>query len=190
MDRFIQSFLAAAPLSAEDEARLATRSRAGDVQARAELITAGMRLVAMQALMRGLRGEALRDGVQSGAVALIRAVDSFDPARGVRLATYTWKWIAGALVQQTRPEVPLDDVEQTLVVEDGYDVSELDGYVGLEFDVLRMRFGIGDFSGFAMSRRQIAERLNLTSAKVRALEGEAVRQVHRGLARVYDRADE
>ncbi|MFI5425774.1 sigma factor-like helix-turn-helix DNA-binding protein [Aeromicrobium sp. UC242_57] len=60
----------------------------------------------------------------------------------------------------------------------------LDGLSELEADVLRLRFGIGDSSAFPMSRRAVADRLDVTISKVRTIEGQAVRQVRRRLAKV------
>ena len=97
MDASVRRLLEQVPLDAEQEHRLARRMRAGDVDARAALVLAGMRSVVQRALMHGLRGEDLRDGVQAGAVGLIQAVDRFDPDRGARLATYAWAWIGGAM---------------------------------------------------------------------------------------------
>ncbi|MFI5425773.1 sigma factor [Aeromicrobium sp. UC242_57] len=116
MDRFVQNLLSQPTLSASEERVLACRARGGDPDARSALITSGMRAVAMRAILLGLRGEELRDAVQSGAVGLIRAVDRFDPDRGARLATYAWQWIGAEMRRRDRPDVPLDDVDRSSLV--------------------------------------------------------------------------
>ncbi|WP_456696290.1 sigma factor-like helix-turn-helix DNA-binding protein [Aeromicrobium sp. P5_D10] len=184
MDRFLRDLMAMRPLPAHEERTLARRAREGDLEARGELIIAGMRAVVMRAILLGLRGEELRDAVQSGAVGLIRAVDRFDPDRGARLATYAWRWIGAEMRRIERPEVPLGSLEPIV---EGFEVSAADLLDGLSeegAEVLRMRYGIGDFNGFEMSRPAIAARLGISASRVRTIEEQAVRQVRQRLARV------
>ena len=97
VDRYIQDLMSRAPIAADVEQGLARRARAGDVDARHELIESGLRSVALRARLLGLHGEDLRDAVQAGTIGLIRAVDRFDPDRGARLATYAWRWIGAEM---------------------------------------------------------------------------------------------
>jgi RNA polymerase sigma-B factor len=53
------------------------------------------------------RGEALDDLVQVGSVGLIKAVDRFDPTRGVTLGAYATHTIAGEIRRHLRDRVPL-----------------------------------------------------------------------------------
>lgn len=188
MDRFIRELLSSAPLEAAEEHALAVGARAGDPGAREQLIISGLRSVALRASRLGLSGEELRDAVQSGAVGLIRAVDRFDPDRGVRLATYAWQWIGAEMSRPARREVPLDpDVasgEEHLAIEDDL----LAGLPEAGAEVLRLRFGLGRQAAEPMSRRAVGERLGLTISQVRTLEAEAMRQLRRALAKVVDRA--
>jgi RNA polymerase sigma factor (sigma-70 family) len=185
MDAYVQRLLAQAPLTREEEVGLARRARNGDAAARSALVVAGMRSVAQRALMRGLRGEDLRDGVQAGALGLIRAVDRFDPDRGVRLATFAWAWIGAALVDDRPPEVELahDRVDPR-----GRDdaAAWLDGLSPLGADVVRLRFGVGGQP--PLSRREVAGRLCLSESRVRTVEAEAMRHLRRSLGRIGPRA--
>src|ERR1700693_2414876 len=80
-------------LTAGQERSLARRSRSGDRQARALLITSNLRFVVMIAgQYRGYRMP-LEDLIQEGNAGLVRAADRFDPARGVRFASYAVRWI-------------------------------------------------------------------------------------------------
>src|SRR6185369_8114789 len=80
-------------LSADDELRLAALVRAGDTEARRQMIEANLRLVV--AVARGYvgRGVALLDLIEEGNLGLIRAVDKFDPDRRLRFSTYAVWWI-------------------------------------------------------------------------------------------------
>lgn len=192
MDSFVRDVLAMPPLDAAEERELARLARAGDVMAREALITAGMRPVVMRARLRGLRGEELRDAVQSGAVGLIRAVDRFDPDRGVRLATYAWHWIGAAMTVPSRPEVPLEEAERWsdgTAAAPGYGGKDLlAGLPAEQADVLRLRFGLECPPEPPRSRRLVAERLGLSVGRVRTIEATAMRHLHARLANVDDRA--
>ncbi len=76
------------------ELALARRARAGDQQARDQLIEANLRLVVSVARRYyGLGGVELADRVQDGNEGLIRAAAKFDPNRGFRFSTYAIFWI-------------------------------------------------------------------------------------------------
>lgn len=170
------------------ERLLAERARRGDSEARADLIIAGLRAVVLRARMLGLSGEELRDAVQAGSIGLIRAVDRFDPDRGARLATYAWRWIGAEMVVARRPEVPLEEADGACHphadVEDGL----LDGLSDEGAQVLRLRFGLGDGDRSPMSRAAVAQQLGTSVARVRTIEGKAMRQLRERLAKVVDRA--
>jgi DNA-directed RNA polymerase sigma subunit (sigma70/sigma32) len=181
--------MAATPLSPQQEQLLARQARAGDREARAALITSGLRSVALRARMLGLRGEELRDAVQSGAVGLIRAVDRFDPDRGVRLSTYAWRWIGAEMIRAASVrEVPLGELDPSADVPVGGCGDLLDALPEVESQVVSMRFGLASQGACPMTREAVADRLGLTISQVRTLEGKAMRQLRRGLAKVADRA--
>ena len=93
-------------LSADDELRLAALVRAGDAEARRQMIEANLRLVV--AVARGFvgRGVALLDLIEEGNLGLFRAVEKFDPDRKLRFSTYAVWWIRQsvqhALMHQSR----------------------------------------------------------------------------------------
>lgn len=84
-------------LDAAAERALALRVRAGDAQARQEMIEANLRLVV--AVARGYvgRGVPLMDLIAEGNLGLIRAVEKFEPARRLRFSTYAVWWIREAV---------------------------------------------------------------------------------------------
>jgi RNA polymerase primary sigma factor len=84
-------------LTADEERALAERVQQGDEEARDHLIRANVRLVmriARQFLDRGLP---LEDLVQEGMLGLIRAVEGFEPERGLRFSTYAKFWVVQSM---------------------------------------------------------------------------------------------
>ena len=78
-----------------------------DRQARRQLIERHLPLVRAVARRFVHRGESLEDLVQIGALGLIKAVDRFDPARGVTLGAYAAPTIAGEIKNHLRDRATL-----------------------------------------------------------------------------------
>ena len=74
----------------------------GDLAARTHLIEQHMPLVHSLARRYANRGEPLEDLVQIGAIGLIKAIDRFDPDRGVALTTYAMPTIIGEIKRHFR----------------------------------------------------------------------------------------
>ncbi|MHC4627263.1 MAG: sigma-70 family RNA polymerase sigma factor, partial [Planctomycetota bacterium] len=81
--------------------------RENDQWAREQLVRSNLRLVVNIAKKYGDRGMSLGDLIEEGNLGLIRAVDYFDPERGVRFSTYAAWWIKQgikrALLENVQP---------------------------------------------------------------------------------------
>ncbi|MGQ9926435.1 MAG: sigma-70 family RNA polymerase sigma factor [Chloroflexaceae bacterium] len=89
---------AARQLAAESHLPLTERRRleqqvAAGERARAQLINSNLRLVVSIARRYQGHGLSLLDLIQEGSLGLMRAVDKFDPGRGLKFSTYATYWI-------------------------------------------------------------------------------------------------
>ena len=74
---------------------LLPKAKAGDEQARQELIEGNLRLVLSVIQRFDKRGESPDDLFQVGCVGLMKAIANFDPTKQVRFSTYGVPMIAG-----------------------------------------------------------------------------------------------
>lgn len=84
-------------LSPVVEQELAERFRGGDRDAARRLVEGCLSAVVAIAIEYRRTGLPLEDLVQEGNLGLLRAVERFDPGRGVRLSTYAKYWIRAAI---------------------------------------------------------------------------------------------
>lgn len=89
------------PLSKEEEERCLQLARQGDVSARDKLVRHNMRLVAH--VVKKYTGAAETDDMISvGSIGLIKAINTYEPSRGTRLATYTARCIENEILMFIR----------------------------------------------------------------------------------------
>jgi RNA polymerase primary sigma factor len=80
-------------LTPQEEIDLAARIKKGDREAQMLMIKAKLRLVVKIAHDYANLGLSLLDLVSEGNIGLMKAVERFDPAKGVKLSTYAAWWI-------------------------------------------------------------------------------------------------
>lgn len=91
------------PLSEEEEKEYIEKHRAGDEEARRILIEHNLRLVAHIAKKYSpTAGNDADDLISIGTIGLIKAIDSFDENKNIRLATYASRCIANEILMAMR----------------------------------------------------------------------------------------
>ena len=91
-----------APLAPEEEKALLARMAAGDRAARDELICRNLRLVVYLSKKYESSGVPPEDLVSIGTIGLIKAVNTFTPARNIKLATYASRCIGNEILMYLR----------------------------------------------------------------------------------------
>jgi len=104
-----------------------------DQWARDQLVRSNLRLVVNIAKKYGDRGMGLGDLIEEGNLGLIRAVDYFDPNRGVRFSTYAAWWIKQSikrsLLENVQP-VHIPTYMVALINQWRHTASELESTLG------------------------------------------------------------
>ena len=96
--RYIEAARAVPPLDREEEAKLVAAAQAGDRRAADRIALAHLRDVICLARKHRYYGIPLADLIGEGNLGLMRALEKFDPGRGVRFATYATYWIRSFIV--------------------------------------------------------------------------------------------
>ncbi len=87
------------PLTREREVELSERIKAGDLQARNELVQANLRFVIDVAKQYQNRGLGLSDLISAGNLGLMKAAERFDGERGFKFISYAVWWIRQSILQ-------------------------------------------------------------------------------------------
>ena len=90
------------PLKAEEEAEILKRIASGDENAREPLITHNLRLVVYIAKKFESAGTGVEDMISIGTIGLIKAVNTFRPEKGIKLATYASRCIENEILMHLR----------------------------------------------------------------------------------------
>ncbi len=196
------------PLSEEEERLALEGLRQGDLEARRRLIEHNLRLVAHVVKKYHNSGEDPDDLISIGTIGLIKGIDSFDPDKGVRLATYCARCIDNEVLMHLRlkkkssRDVSLYD--PIGVDREGNEISLLD-VLGTEGDVVAEQVEVdvvmewirdfvkdltpkeklvldlrfGLYGHERLTQRDIARKLGISRSYVSRIEKRAVRKILR-----------
>ncbi len=200
------------PLSAEEERRCLELARQGDAAAKEKLIRHNMRLVAH--IVKKYTGAAETDDMISvGSIGLIKAINTYEPGHGTRLATYTARCIENEILmliragKKHRNNLSLSDPVGT--DKDGNELTIMDllfekedkVFGNVERSLMQEKFlaAIGTLltereteiicmryalrGNAPMAQREVAARLKISRSYVSRIEKKALEKLRRGLRR-------
>lgn len=195
------------PLTVHEERECLERCKEGDREARCTLIERNMRLVAHVAKKYQYTDYETEDLLSVGTIGLIKAVNTFNPDRGSRLATYAAKCVENEILMLLRAhkkysrEISL--FEPIGVDKDGeavslVDVIELENKEVLDTLILKqdikelyrafetrlkdnektvIEMRYGLFGGREFTQREIAEKLGISRSYVSRIEKKALEKL-------------
>lgn len=199
------------PLSETEEAEYLARLKRGELEARDVLVERNLRLVAHICKKFDNTGEDPDDLISIGTLGLIKAIRTFDPDKGTRLATYAARCIENEILmhlrstKRLRSEVSLYDPigvdregnEISLIDILPSDADEVPDQVGKKFEQRSLWEKLKDLapkerqvlelrygltSGLRKTQREIARMLGISRSYVSRIEKKAVSKLGRGLS--------
>ena len=114
------------PLTAQEEQYYLQRSAQGDLEARNILIERNLRLVAHIMKKYYAQTADQEDLISIGTIGLIKGIESFDPSKGARLATYAARCVENEILMYFRSQKKSSqDVSLSDYIETGADGAAL-----------------------------------------------------------------
>lgn len=195
------------PLSAKEEEDILKRCKTGDKQARDILIERNLRLVAHIVKKYSTTDKETDDLISIGTIGLIKAIDTFDDGKGIRLATYASRCIDNELLMLFRSEKKLgrdvslyepigsdkegneinlldiiesydEDITETMEFEEN--TVKLYDFIS---DILNERekeiicLRYGLFNGREVTQRELADKLGISRSYVSRIEKKALKKL-------------
>ena len=164
------------------ERNLWTRCRAGCLEAREELIIAYRPLVFWLAGKLKTSSSLRQDVVQEGMLALISAVDRFDPKRDLRFSTYAYHRIRGQMINllersERRAPIPVDDEQLFFDEPEPADEDWLDAAESIERLQGKEAVVVGALFFEGKSPSEVADEQNIDVSHVYRLRRSAVAKI-------------
>ena len=201
------------PLNTDEEGALLERLELGDHSIRDILIERNLRLVVYIARKFENTGIGIEDLVSIGTIGLIKAVNTFDPQKKIKLATYASRCIENEILMylrrnnKTRSEVSFD--EPLNIDWDGNELL-LSDVLGTENDIISkpieeqvdrqllhlamgrltnrekviMELRFGLDNGVEKTQKEVADRLGISQSYISRLEKRIIRRLRKEFCRL------
>ena len=200
------------PLSREEEAKIMEQLRAGDEEVKQTLIERNLRLVVYIARKFENTGVCVEDLISIGTIGLIKAVNTFDAEKRIKLATYASRCIENEILMYLRRscklklEVSLDEPLNVdwdgneLLLSDilGTDADAI--YRGIEDEVDKellslamkkltprekkiMELRFGLYGNREYTQKQVADMMGISQSYISRLEKRIIHRLRREIIR-------
>ena len=164
------------PLTPEQEKALLIRMMAGDAAARDDLITHNLRLVVYLAKKYENSGVPQEDMISIGTIGLIKAVNTFTPARNIKLATYASRCIGNEILMYLRKSSNRRQAAERATLR-----RSVEQLAPRERQIMELRFGLVD--GVEHTQKEAADALGISQSYISRLEKRIIRQLKEVLER-------
>ncbi|HBQ64764.1 MAG TPA: RNA polymerase sporulation sigma factor SigE [Clostridiales bacterium] len=202
-----------APLLPEEEAVLIAKMAEGDETTRKILVERNLRLVVYIARKFENTGVGVEDLVSIGAIGLIKAINTFEPAKNIKLATYASRCIENEILMylrrngKTRMEISIDEPLNTdwdgnelllsdIIGTDGDTVHKgLDQEVEIQLldeamnklpvrEKQIMELRFGLASGAEKTQKEVADMLGISQSYISRLEKRIIGKLRKEIGRL------
>ncbi|MGI6030843.1 MAG: RNA polymerase sporulation sigma factor SigE [Eubacteriales bacterium] len=202
-----------APLSREEEARAIFQLQLGSQQARADLIEHNLRLVVYIAKKFENTGINIEDLISIGSIGLIKAINTYNPRKNIKLATYASRCIENEILMYLRKTSNLRNevsIDEPLNVDwDGNELL-LSDILGTESDLVQrrmeeevdrellrtavgrlgqrektiMQLRFGLDGGTEKTQKEVADRLGISQSYISRLEKKIICRLKKEIGRM------
>ena len=195
------------PLSTKEESDYLQRCKEGDKAARDKLIEHNLRLVAHIVKKYNMIDKETDDLISIGTIGLIKAIDTFDDEKGIRLATYASRCIENELLMMLRggrhlskevflydpigsdregneinlldiiEETEIDIVENIVLEDDIKKLYSMIGQVLTDREIEIICLRYGLSNRKEVTQREIANKLGISRSYVSRIEKKALKKL-------------
>ena len=159
-----------APLGAEEEARaIAGLGTGNDQFAKSQLIEHNLRLVVYIAKKFDNTGVGVEDLISIGTIGLIKAINSYNPEKNIKLATYASRCIENEILMYLRRNSKLNKAIGKL--------SER------ERIIVDLRYGLSSMDGEEKTQKEVADLLGISQSYISRLEKKIMKRLKKELVK-------
>ena len=169
------------PLDAKEEARMiACLGTEGEKEARSLLIEHNLRLVVYIAKKFDNTCVGVEDLISIGTIGLIKAINTFNPDKNIKLATYASRCIENEILMylrrnnKTRMEVSIDEPLNV----------DWDRLSPRERKIVELRYGLKDVDGNEMTQKEVADLLGISQSYISRLEKKIMKRLKKEIIRL------
>ena len=161
------------PLKKDEEEALMKKLANGDMSVKATLIERNLRLVVYIARKFENTGIYVEDLISIGTIGLIKAINTFNPLKNIKLATYASRCIENEILMylrknsNMRSEVSIDAMKKLSVREQ---------------QIMRLRFGLGN--GKEKTQKEVADMLGISQSYISRLEKRIIGRLKKEIAKM------
>ena len=184
------------PLSKGEEAELIARLDEGEETVKSQLIERNLRLVVYIARRFENTGVGIEDLISIGTIGLIKAINTYKPAKNIKLATYASRCIENEILMHLRKtsclksEVSFDEPLNTdwdgneLLLSDilGTENDVVNALPERERDLMNKRFGLNGEKEH--TQKQLADLLGISQSYISRLEKRILEKIRREMLRL------
>ena len=170
-------------------------------EAKSILIEHNLRLVVYIAKKFDNTGVGVEDLISIGTIGLIKSINTFDPDKNIKLATYASRCIENEILMylrrnnKTKMEVSIDEplnvdwdgnellLSDILGTDEDIIYKAVDKLSERERTIINLRFGLGSSNGEELTQKEVAELLGISQSYISRLEKKIMKRLKREMMR-------